>query len=130
MKEERKKKKKGEKKRPGAEGTGYSILRHPEIESGALAWEASMLPLHQWRTVNTLERIPGLTPGPWLSNEWGTFARLGALFHETAPRASLYMYSVRTIRSIARSPFTSLPSSLLAGASSGFPPAQGTQRNY
>ena len=42
---------KKEKKRAEGARTSLAVdLRHPEIESGAFAWEANMLPLHQWRT--------------------------------------------------------------------------------
>ena len=29
------------------------MVRHPGIEPGASAWEAPMLPLHQWRRTTT-----------------------------------------------------------------------------
>ena len=40
-------------------------VRHPGIEPGASAWEAPMLPLHQWRSRHGQQNVenPGFDPG-------------------------------------------------------------------
>ena len=38
-------------------------MRHPGIEPGASAWEAPMLPLHQWRTYDNFNHPTGIAVG-------------------------------------------------------------------
>ena len=38
-------------------------MRHPGIEPGASAWEAPMLPLHQWRMHDNFNPTTGIVGG-------------------------------------------------------------------
>ena len=51
------------------------MVRHPGIEPGASAWEAPMLPLHQWRSCcednrrDSLIRRPNQRPFEWKEHQ-------------------------------------------------------------